>query len=193
MVDIELSPFGKRVRDIANDPRCNSYIGCFAAAVDPDDDESSSKKPESSPKVIEPRPGGQFPGQFIGPMLPPEIIPLMEVMNNDDIVLDSQMVKEINDPEIRMLPNGEIAKLVRTRKRTRKPRKPSGRDVIRRSGQFGLQNILPNLPTKKKRKVSNYQKEFGKQLKLLKKKHPRTKISNLMGKAHRATRKKMKK
>lgn len=38
-----------------------------------------------------------------------------------------------------------------------------------------------------KRKVSEYQKEFGKQLKILKKAHPRTKVSALMKKAHRAT------
>jgi len=43
--------------------------------------------------------------------------------------------------------------------------------------------------TKVKRKVSGYQKEFGKQLKILKKKHPRTKISTLMKRAHIATRK----
>lgn len=40
-----------------------------------------------------------------------------------------------------------------------------------------------------KRKVSPYQREFGKQLKVLKKKHPRTKISKLMRRAHIATRK----
>ena len=40
---------------------------------------------------------------------------------------------------------------------------------------------------KKKRRVSAYQKEFGRQLKLLKKKHPRTAISKLMKKAHAAT------
>lgn len=40
-----------------------------------------------------------------------------------------------------------------------------------------------------KRKVSPYQREFGKQLKILKKKHPRTKISRLMRRAHIATRK----
>jgi hypothetical protein len=40
-----------------------------------------------------------------------------------------------------------------------------------------------------KRKVSAYQREFGRQLKKLKKKHPRTKISTLMKKAHRATKK----
>lgn len=46
---------------------------------------------------------------------------------------------------------------------------------------------------KAKRKVSKYQKEFGKQLKRLKKIHPRTKVQNLMKKAHRETRKIMKK
>ena len=49
--------------------------------------------------------------------------------------------------------------------------------VARRSGQ------------KTRRKVSGYQKEFGKQFKKLKKMHPRTKPSTLMKKAHRATKK----
>lgn len=40
---------------------------------------------------------------------------------------------------------------------------------------------------KKKRKVSAYQKEFGRQLKLLKKKHPRTPVTRLMKRAHAAT------
>lgn len=40
-----------------------------------------------------------------------------------------------------------------------------------------------------KRKVSPYQREFGRQLKILKKKHPRTKISRLMRRAHTATKK----
>ena len=42
---------------------------------------------------------------------------------------------------------------------------------------------------KKKRKVSAYSKQFGKELKALKKKHPRTPIKNLMKRAHTATRK----
>ena len=46
---------------------------------------------------------------------------------------------------------------------------------------------------KAKRKVSKYQKEFGRQLKALKKKHPRTNVQNLMKKAHRETRKIMRK
>jgi len=44
----------------------------------------------------------------------------------------------------------------------------------------------------KKRKKSKYQKELGRQLKRLKAKHPRTKITALMKRAHRATRKAMK-
>ena len=69
-----------------------------------------------------------------------------------------------------------------------------GRETIRRSGQFSRANILPNFAPakKKKRKVSKYQKEFGKQLKKLKAKHPRTKITRLMKRAHTATRKAMK-
>jgi len=45
---------------------------------------------------------------------------------------------------------------------------------------------------KKRRKVSRYQKVFGKHLKALKKKHPRTDISVLMKKAHRLTRRELK-
>jgi len=175
---VELSPFGERVRDIANDPRCNSYLGCFAAAVDPEE-ESSSKKPENKPNVIEPRPGGQFPGQFIGPMPPA----LMEVINDPAIMVTKEMLPIINDDQIVVTREGQPAK------------KMSGRDVIRSSGQFSRANILPNLPTtprKKKRKVSKYQKEFGRQLKKLKAKHPRSKISSLMKRAHAATRKALK-
>lgn len=52
---------------------------------------------------------------------------------------------------------------------------------------------VPKSKTKRKRKVSKYQKQFGIELKKLKKKHPRSKISSLMKKAHIATRKKMRK
>jgi len=52
------------------------------------------------------------------------------------------------------------------------------------------------IPTMKKpkqrRKVSRYQKTFGRNLKALKRKHPRTDISVLMKKAHRITRREMK-
>ena len=42
---------------------------------------------------------------------------------------------------------------------------------------------------KAKRKVSAYQKEVGRQLKALKKKHPRTDVTKLMKKAHKNARK----
>ena len=44
-------------------------------------------------------------------------------------------------------------------------------------------------PKKKKRKVSRYQKEFGKQMKKLKAAHPRTPVTSLMSRGHSATRK----
>ena len=44
-------------------------------------------------------------------------------------------------------------------------------------------------PKKKKRKVSNYQKQFGKEMKKLKAAHPRTKVTKLMSRGHRETRK----
>ena len=175
---VELSPFGKRVKEIAEDPRCRSYIGCFTAAMDPKDD----SEPDSSPsrKEIEPRPGGSFPGEFIGPLLPPA---LMEVINNPGITVTKEMLPIINDEQIVVTREGQPAK------------KLSGRDIIRSSGQFSRSNLLPDLPgtrTKKKKKVSKYQKEFGRQLKKLKAKHPRTKIQNLMKRAHSATRKALK-
>jgi len=60
-----------------------------------------------------------------------------------------------------------------------------------RQFQFSMQNMMP--APKKKRKVSAYSKRFGLELKKLKKLHPRTKIQNLMKKAHRRTRAAMKK
>ena len=113
-------------------------------------------------------------------------VPAMEqIVNDDSIVLTPEMVEVINDPMMRMTRNGEI---------TRR----TGLDVIRRSGQFARSNILPDLPNtqtrsrKKTRKASKYQRELGRQLKLLKKKHPRTKVINLMKRAHRATKKALK-
>jgi len=46
---------------------------------------------------------------------------------------------------------------------------------------------IPRKSTKKKRKVSAYQKEFGRQLKKLKRAHPRTPVTKLMKRAHAAT------
>jgi len=55
-----------------------------------------------------------------------------------------------------------------------------------------VQKLNTEVTKKVKRKVSKYQKEFGKQLKKLKKAHPRTKAQNLMKRAHRATKKALK-
>ena len=114
---------------------------------------------------------------------------LETIINNDDVTLTPELVEVINDSEMRITRNGEI---------TRKVPRISGRDVIRRSGQFSLSNILPDLPSekttqrKKKRKTSKYQREFGKQMKALIAKHPRTKVTQLMKRAHRATKKALK-
>jgi len=52
---------------------------------------------------------------------------------------------------------------------------------------------LAAAPAKKKRKkVSKYSREFGIQLKKLIKKHPRTKVTQLMSQAHRNTKKALK-
>lgn len=61
---------------------------------------------------------------------------------------------------------------------------------VGRSRQFSRQNLVPRV--KKKRKVSAYSKRFGIELKKLKKLHPRTKVQNLMKRAHRQTRMAMK-
>ena len=47
-------------------------------------------------------------------------------------------------------------------------------------------------PKPKRRKRSKYQRELGRQLKMLKKKHPRTAITKLMKRAHRLTKKALK-
>ena len=56
-----------------------------------------------------------------------------------------------------------------------------------RRTRSGTQRTL-RLPAKPKRKVSAYQREFGRQLKKLKKAHPRTPVTRLMKRAHAATR-----
>jgi len=56
---------------------------------------------------------------------------------------------------------------------------------LRRRGRGSRRARLP-LP-KPKRKVSAYQREFGRQLKKLKRAHPRTPVTKLMKRAHAAT------
>ena len=102
------------------------------------------------------------PRQEMKPVTPIEI--LEAVINEPTIELTDELVTAINDPGV-MMRNGQMF------------------------GQFTRSNLLPK---KKKRKVSKYQKEFGKQLKLLKKKHPRIPVTRLMKRAHAATRKALK-
>jgi hypothetical protein len=96
------------------------------------------------------------------------------IVNEPAIRITPELMEVINDPSMMMTRGGELTRRI-------------SNDLSR---QFELQNVLPG---KKKRKVSKYQKEFGRQLKILKKKFPRTKIQNLMKRAHTATRKALKK
>ena len=59
---------------------------------------------------------------------------------------------------------------------------------VRQSFSHGRSKTV-QVEVKKKRKVSAYQREFGRQLKRLKRKHPRTPVTRLMKRAHAATRK----
>ena len=90
-----------------------------------------------------------------------------EMVNDPMITITPEMLPIINDPGILMDFSGNLIE-----------------------NQFSRADLLREKP--KKRKVSKYQKELGKQLKLLKKKHPRTPINRLMKKAHAATRKALK-
>ena len=71
-------------------------------------------------------------------------------------------------------------------------------DLVRSAngGSTSLMTSAPGAempePKPKRRKRSKYNRELSKQLKMLKKKHPRTRITNLMKRAHRATKKALK-
>jgi hypothetical protein len=97
---------------------------------------------------------------------------LREVINNERILVTPEMLPFINDPGIIVDEVGI----------------PARKMTSMNSRQFERQAVLP----KKKRKVSKYQKEFGRQLKMLKKKFPRTPVTKLMKRAHAATRKALK-
>jgi len=62
------------------------------------------------------------------------------------------------------------------------------REAMSQRGSQRARSLRP-MP-KRRRRVSAYQKEFGRQLKALKRKHPRTPTSKLMKKAHAATKRK---
>ena len=69
-------------------------------------------------------------------------------------------------------------------------------DLVRSAG--GSTSLMTSNPAEmpepkpKKRKKSKYSKELGRQLKMLKKKHPRTPVIRLMKRAHRLTKKALK-
>ena len=71
---------------------------------------------------------------------------------------------------------------------TRRARQGRGRRQ-RSSSRKGMVRLTARraYEPKKKRKVSAYQKEFGRQLKKLKRAHPRTPVTRLMKRAHAAT------
>ena len=93
-------------------------------------------------------------------MTPADVV--REIVNNPDIQLTADMLPAINDNNVFMDSNGVLF-----------------------TDQFRFDKLEP----KKKKKVSKYNKELAKQIKILRKKHPRTKVTALMAKAHRATRK----
>ena len=71
--------------------------------------------------------------------------------------------------------------------------RPKNRAQKRATNSLPGRSVSRRIPLpKKKRKVSRYQKVYGKHLKALKRKHPRTNISVLMKKAHRLTKKELK-
>ena len=95
---------------------------------------------------------------------------VIQMLVNDPLLeITEDMLPIINDPSVMMNNNGELVQ-----------------------NQFAEQFRRDKLLPKPKRKVSKYQKELGRQLKMLKKKHPRTKVTALMKRAHRLTRKALK-
>ena len=91
-----------------------------------------------------------------------------EMVNDPMITITADMLPIINDPSVMMDFAGNLI-----------------------TNPFAqLASVLPE--QKKKKKVSKYQKELGKQLKLLKKKHPRKKVTALMKQAHKLTKKALK-
>ena len=109
----------------------------------------------------------QEPAQELTQVTPAEII--REVVNNPLIEITPEMLPIINDVAILLDSNGDLVE-------------------NQFADQFRRDKVLP----RKKRKKSKYQMELGRQLKKLKKKHPRTPITRLMKRAHRLTKKALK-
>ena len=64
--------------------------------------------------------------------------------------------------------------------------------LIRSEREFEGATLAAEIEKPKKRKRSKYNRELSRQLKMLKKKHPRTAVTKLMKRAHRATKKALK-
>jgi len=64
--------------------------------------------------------------------------------------------------------------------------------LIRSERESEGATLVAEIEKPKKRKRSKYNRELSKQLKMLKKKHPRTAVTKLMKRAHRATKKALK-
>lgn len=81
----------------------------------------------------------------------------MELERENAIIrLQNELLMEvINDPNVQMTPDGELqtvaAGTLAPRRRTSRTSRPSGRQVIRSSGQFSRSNILPPLPKPRKK------------------------------------------
>jgi len=109
---------------------------------------------------------------------------VLDVLNNAQDDIEAEQIAERIYQEAERTQNQELEDALASIE-GRRPRR------FENSRQFSRPNIIPR--TKKKRKVSAYSKRFGVELKKLKKLHPRTKIQNLMSKAHRRTRAAIKK
>ena len=99
------------------------------------------------------------------------------MVNDPGIKLTQEMVDIVNDDTMMIADNGQLMT-------------PIGMNGRARTALYEFEEN--GTPMKKKRKVSKYQKLLGQNLKALKKKHPRTKVTALMKKAHRMTRKALK-
>jgi hypothetical protein len=64
--------------------------------------------------------------------------------------------------------------------------------LIRSERESEGATLAAEIEKPKKRKRSKYNRELSRQLKMLKKKHPRTPVTKLMKRAHRATKKALK-
>jgi hypothetical protein len=129
------------------------------------DPESFIPATTSIPRIQE-EPITSIPIMQEEPIMTPREELIQTIVNDPLIEITEAMLPIINDPSILMNSNGELVR-----------------------NEFAEQFRRDKLEPKRKRKPSKYQKELGKQLKMLKKKHPRTKVTALMKRAHRATRK----